>query len=50
MATPSSIPAWKIQGTEEPGLLQPTGLQRARHDSESNTVLTTKVCLGKRLY
>ena len=28
MATHSSIFAWKIPGTEEPGRLQPMGLQR----------------------
>ena len=31
MATHSSI-VWRIQGTEEPGGLQSTGLQRIRHD------------------
>ena len=31
MATHSSILAWKIPGTEEPGRLQPMGLQRVRH-------------------
>ena len=32
MATHSSILAWKIPWMEEPGRLQSTGLQRARHD------------------
>ena len=32
MATPSSILAWKIPWTEEPGGLQSMGLQRARHN------------------
>ena len=32
MATPSSILAWKIPGTEEPGGMQCMGLQRVRHD------------------
>ena len=32
MATHSSILAWKIQWTEEPGGLQSMGLQRVRHD------------------
>ena len=32
MATPSSILAWKIPRTEEPGGLQPVGLQRVGHD------------------
>ena len=32
MATHSSILAWKIPWTEEPGGLQSTGSQRVRHD------------------
>ena len=32
MATHSSILAWKISGTEEPGGLQSTGLQGVGHD------------------
>ena len=32
MATHSSILAWRIPGTEEPGGLQSTGLQRDGHD------------------
>ena len=32
MATHSSILAWKIPWTEEPGGLQPTGSLRVRHD------------------
>jgi len=32
MATDSSILAWKIPGTEEPGGLQSMGLQRVGHD------------------
>ena len=31
-ATPSSILAWRIPWTEEPGGLQCMGLQRVRHD------------------
>ena len=31
-ATPSSILAWKIAWTEEPGRLQSMGSQRVRHD------------------
>ena len=30
MATHFSIPAWRIPWTEEPGSLQPIGLQRVR--------------------
>jgi len=32
MAAHSSILAWEIPGTEEPGRLQSTGSQRVRHD------------------
>ena len=32
MATHSSILAWRIPGTEEPGRLQFMGLQRVRHN------------------
>ena len=32
MATHSSILAWEIPWTEEPGGLQSLGLQRVRHD------------------
>ena len=32
MATHSSIPAWRIPGTEEPGRLQSMESQRVRHD------------------
>ena len=32
MATRSSIPAWRIPWTEEPGGLQSMGLQRVGHD------------------
>ena len=37
MATHSSILAWRIWWTEEPGRLQSIGLQRAGHDWETNT-------------
>ena len=32
MATHSSVLAWRIPWTEEPGGLQSMGLQRVRHD------------------
>ena len=32
MATHSSILAWRIPWTEEPGRLQSMGLQRVKHD------------------
>ena len=37
MATHTSIPAWRIPWTEEPGGLQSTGLYRVGHDRASNT-------------
>ena len=36
MATQSSILAWEIQWTEEPGRLQSMGLQRIRHNLKTN--------------
>ena len=37
MATQSSILAWEIPWTEEPGGLQSMGSQRVRHDLETKT-------------
>ena len=37
MATHSSILAWRIPWTEEPGRLQTMGSQRVRHDGATNT-------------
>ena len=39
MATQSSILAWKISWTEEPGGMQSIGSQRVRHDWTTNTHL-----------
>ena len=39
MAAHSSILAWKISWTEEPGGLQSMGLQIVRHDWVTNTYL-----------
>ena len=36
MATDSSIPAWRIPWTEEPGGLQSMGSQRVGHDRAIN--------------
>ena len=36
-ATHSSILAWRIPWTEEPGGLQPMGSQRVRHKKVTNT-------------
>ena len=41
MATHSSILAWRIPWTEEPGGLQSMGLQRVRHPSSTNTFTFT---------
>ena len=38
MATHSSIPAWGIPWTEEPGGLQSKGSQRVRHDGATEYV------------
>ena len=35
VTTPSSILAWEILGTEEPGRLQSMGSQRVGHDWET---------------
>ena len=55
----SSVPAWRIPWTEEPGGLQPIGLQRIRHDRKNLTHTHThfklhsvlqhkrRLCLGK---
>ena len=40
MATHSSILAWRIPWTEEPGGLQSTGLQRVRHDRATSFSLS----------
>ena len=53
MTAHSSILAWKIQWTEEPGRLQPMGPQRVQHDWGSACACThihphthTHTCLG----
>ena len=42
MVIHSSILAWRIPWTEEPGGLQSVGLQRVKHDRATNT--HTSVC------
>ena len=39
MATHSTILAWKIPWTEEPGRRQPMGSQRIRHDCADQLLL-----------
>ena len=46
MATHSSILAWEIPRTKEPGELQPIGLQRVEHDGVTNTLCTAEVGAG----
>ena len=49
MATHSSILAWRIPWTEEPGRLQSTGSQRVGQDWVSNTFTKTGACFIKVL-
>ena len=44
MATHSSILAWKIPWTEEPGRLQSVGLQRVRHDWATSLLPRAHIC------
>ena len=48
-ATQSSILAWEAPGTEEPGGLQFTGLQRVGHDSVTENEKTHKELLPCRV-
>ena len=43
MATHSSVLAWRIPWTEEPGGLQSMGSQRVGHDYHFRRLLTTQV-------
>ena len=45
MATYSSISAWRIPRTEEPGRLQSMGLQRVRHNRGTKTFTFTCLLL-----
>ena len=49
MATHSSILAWRIPWTEEPGGLQSTGSQRVGHDGRDLVCAHSKVSLGTKL-
>ena len=46
MAPHSSILAWRISWTEEPGKLQSTGSQRVRHDWATNTHIHTCIFIN----
>ena len=43
MTTHSSILAWRIPGTEEPGGLQSTGLQRVGHDRATKDTIDLRI-------
>ena len=43
MATHSSILAWRISWTEEPGRLQSMGLQKFGHNGVTNTLKYLKI-------
>ena len=45
MASHSSILAWKILCTEEPGRLKFMEMQRVRHDWATNTLVQMCLCL-----
>ena len=49
MATHSSILAWKIPQTEEPGGLQSMRWHRVEHDCESHSVYTVHGILQARI-
>ena len=49
MTTHSSILAWRISWTEEPGGLQSRGVQRVRHSWATNTYIHTRACLVAQL-
>ena len=54
MATHSTILAWRIPWTEEPGGLQPMGSERVRHEraptQACSTTYTIWMTLSKSLY
>ena len=45
MATQSSVLAWRIPWTEEPGELQSMGFQRVEHDCATNTFTFTMLMI-----
>ena len=49
MATHSSILAWRIPWTDEPGGLQSMGSQRVRHNSRPARTINTSVLSLKHL-
>ena len=49
MATHSSVLAWEIPWTEEPGGLQSMGSQRVRHNLATKQQQNLKYAINKRL-
>ena len=49
MATDSSVPAWRIPWTEEPGGQQSTGSQRVGHDRTTSLKGQTYSVLNKSI-
>ena len=49
MSTLSSILAWRIPWTEEPGVLQSKGLQRAGHDWATGLTCVYAVSTGNKV-
>ena len=49
MATHSSIHAWKIPWTEEPGGLQSMGSRRVRHNWETSVCVCVCVLIGRKV-
>ena len=47
MVTHPSIPAWRIQWTEEPDRLQSMGSQRVGHEQATNTFTFLSYTLGR---
>ena len=50
MATHSSILAWRIPWTEEPGWLQSIGSQRVGHDWAAFTSLSSLICIRESVF
>ena len=49
MATHSSVLAWRIPGTAEPGGPQSMGSHRVGHDRSDHTILNTHIPSGVEL-
>ena len=49
MVTPSSILAWEIPWTEEPGMLQSMGCKRVRHNLVTKQQQNNRTILRKQI-